>query len=136
MMKGACPCGGVTITVARRPEYLNSCNCSLCFRLGALTGYFDPAEVTISGDTKTFIRDDIDPPWIEFPFCPTCGAMIGWLSLRPQEVPRMGVNMRLFGSEALVGLPVRFTDGLNWDEADARPAKRGEDVLFTREGPF
>jgi len=44
------------ITVARRPANLNSCNCSLSFRPGTLTGYFDPTEVTITGETKTFIR--------------------------------------------------------------------------------
>ena len=45
-MKGTCPCGGVTVTVPGRPEYLNSCNCTLCWRLGGLWGYFDPAKVT------------------------------------------------------------------------------------------
>ena len=35
-MKGTCPCGGVTVTLPRKPEYLNSCDCTLCFRLGAL----------------------------------------------------------------------------------------------------
>jgi hypothetical protein len=49
-MKGTCPCGGVTVTVPRKPEYLNSCGCMLCFRLGALWGYFDPAEVPFARD--------------------------------------------------------------------------------------
>ena len=56
MMKGTYRCGGMKITVARRPANLNSCNCSLSFRPGTLTGYFDPTEVTITGETKTFIR--------------------------------------------------------------------------------
>jgi hypothetical protein len=33
-MIGTCPCGGVTVTLPRKPEYLNSCDCTLCFRLG------------------------------------------------------------------------------------------------------
>jgi len=90
MIKGSCPCGGVVVTAARRPDYLNSCDCSLCFRLGTLTGYFDPSEVTIDGPTKSFVRNDIDPPCLAVPFCPACGATVGWTSLEPIEPPRMG----------------------------------------------
>jgi len=137
MIKGSCPCGSVTVTAARRPDYLNSCNCSLCFRLGTLTGYFNPSEVTISGTTKSFVRTDIDPPCIALPFCPDCGATVGWTGLGPQEdPPRMGLNMRLFGPDALIGIPVRFTDGANWDESSPRPARRHEDVLFQHDRPF
>lgn len=137
MMKGSCPCGGVTVTVARRPDYLNSCNCSLCFRLGTLTGYFNPSEVTIEGTTKSFVRADIDPVCLAVPFCPDCGATVGWTALgEPEDPARMGVNMRLFGPDALVGIPVRFPDGANWDESSPRPARRHEEVLFAQDAPF
>ncbi len=136
MIKGSCPCGAVTVTAARRPDYLNSCNCSMCFRLGTLTGYFDPAEVTIAGPTRSFVRGDIDPQCLTVPFCPDCGATVGWTSLEPLDPPRMGVNMRLFGPEALLGIPVRFTDGANWDESSPRPARRHEDVVFEWGAPF
>src|SRR6185437_4759692 len=59
-MNGTCPCGGVTVTVPSKPDYLNSCDCTLCFRLGALWGYFDPVEVTVAGETKAFTRTDIE----------------------------------------------------------------------------
>ena len=137
MITASCPCGNVTVTAARRPDYLNSCNCSLCFRLGTLTGYFNPSEVTISGPTRSFVRSDIDPPCLAVPFCPTCGATIGWTALGPPEdPPRMGLNMRLFGPAALVGIPVRFTDGAAWDESSPRPARRHADVVFAHDAPF
>ena len=136
MLKASCPCGAVTVTVTRRPDYLNSCNCSLCFRLGTLTGYFHPSEVTIEGPTKSFVRKDVDPQCLAVPFCPECGATIGCVGLVPIEPPRMGVNMRLFGPEALLGIPVRFTDGANWDESSPVPARRHEEVVFRHDAPF
>jgi len=137
MLKASCPCGGVTVTLTRRPDYLNSCNCSLCFRLGTLTGYFNPAEVTIEGETRSFMRTDIDPVCLSVPFCPGCGATLGWRGVgEPEDPPRMGVNMRLFGPQALVGIPVRFPDGANWDESSPKPAKRHEEVPFQLDAPF
>lgn len=132
-MKGQCPCGGVTVTVPRRPDYLNSCNCSLCFRLGTLTGYFHPDEVTVTGETKQFVRTDIEA-YLANRFCPTCSAVVGWTSLEPYD--RMGVNMRLFDPEELIGIPVRFVDGRNWGDADERPPHRHEPVPFAHDAPF
>ena len=137
MLKGSCSCGSVTVTVARRPDYLNSCNCSLCFRLGTLWGYFNPAEVKIEGTTKSFVRKDIVPVCLSVPFCPGCGATLGWTEIgEPEDPPRMGVNMRLFGPGALVGLPVRFPDGANSDESSPRPPRRHEEVPFQLDAPF
>ncbi|MEO6551216.1 MAG: hypothetical protein ABIO26_01535 [Croceibacterium sp.] len=126
----------MTVTVPRKPEYLNSCDCTLCFRLGTLTGYFDPAEVTIAGETRSFVRSDMDPPWLAVPFCPGCGAHIGWTALRPLDTPRMGVNMRLFDPDELVGIPVRFPNGREWNDEDDRPPPRHAEVPFARDAPF
>lgn len=132
-MKGACLCGGVTVTLARRPEYMNSCNCSACFRLGSLTGYFPPDDVTIAGEPKSYIRSDIEP-YIAFLFCPTCSANVGWASLEPRE--RMGVSMRLFDPAELVGVPVRFPNGREWDGDEEMPAPRRAQVPFGPDAPF
>ena len=127
-------CGGVTVTVPRRPEYMNSCDCSACFRLGSLTGYFAPDEVTIEGETAQFVRLDIRP-YIAFVFCPTCSASVGWTSLEPLD--RMGVSMRLFDPEELVGVPIRFPNGREWDDDSAEPPPaRHSEVPFARDAPF
>jgi hypothetical protein len=132
-LKSSCLCGAVTVTVPRQPEYMNSCDCTACFKLGSLTGYFSPGEVTVEGETKSFVRSDIQP-WIAFVFCPTCSVSIGWTSLEPLD--RMGVSMRLFDPDELVGVPVRFPNGREWnDEAERPPARRAE-VPFAPDGPF
>jgi hypothetical protein len=135
-MKGTCPCGGVSVELPRKPEYLNSCDCTLCFRLGALWGYFDPAEVIVTGETRAFTRSDIEV-WLQTNFCPTCSAVVSWTAVRELDRPRMGVNMRLFDPDELVGLPVRFPNGRDReDDSDERPPPRHADVPFARDQPF
>jgi hypothetical protein len=112
---------------------MNSCDCSACFRLGSLTGYFPPAEVAVDGETNTFVRSDIDP-WIAFVFCPTCSASIGWTALKPLD--RMGVSMRLFDPDELIGVPVRFPNGREWTDESKRPPPRHAEVPFARDAPF
>jgi len=135
-MRGTCPCGGVSVTLPRKPEYLNSCDCTLCFKLGTLWGYFDPAEVSVEGETKPFTRSDIEV-WLQTNFCPTCSAVVSWTAVRDLGTPRMGVNMRLFDPDALVGLPVRFPNGRAWgDDSDEYPPPRHEEVSFAGDAPF
>ena len=134
-MKGTCLCGGVRVTVPRRPEYLNSCDCSACFKLGSLTGYFRPDEVTIGGETQSYVRSNIEP-WIAFVFCPNCSSEIGWTALKPLDPPRMGISMRLFEPDDLVGVPIRFPNGREWDDEAERPAPRHGEVPFARDAPF
>ena len=134
-MKGQCPCGGVTVTVPHRPKSLNSCNCTLCFKLGGLWGYYDPAEVTVHGETRAFQRNDIEV-WLDTNFCPTCSAVVSWTAVRDIGTPKMGVNMRLFDPEELLGVPVHFTNGRDDDGEGERPPHRHEPVPFARNAPF
>jgi hypothetical protein len=134
-VRGTCPCGGVTVTSPGRPEFLKSCNCTLCFRLGTLWGYFDPSEVTVEGETKAFVRDDIEV-WLQTNFCPACSAVVSWTAVRDIGTPRMGINMRLFDPEALVGLPIRFPDNRRDDGEGDRPPPRHEEISFALDHPF
>jgi hypothetical protein len=112
---GTCHCGAVTLAIAVRPEYLNDCNCSLCTKLGALWGYFNPAEVTISGETGTYIRSDLKTPGLAAHFCKRCGCTTHWKPLPVWPQDRMGVNMRLFSPAAVEGIEIRHPDGRAWE---------------------
>ena len=57
-MDGRCDCGGVTIRVPGPPEWVAECNCSICRRLGWLIAYYPPDELTISGETATYVRGE------------------------------------------------------------------------------
>jgi hypothetical protein len=117
---GACHCGAVRVTVPRKPDYVNNCNCTLCTKHAGLWGYYDPAEVNITGDTRTYIRADMPEPAIGTHFCSTCGCTTHWRVLEafaanhPEMPPQMGVNMRLFEADAVDGVEMRLVDGRAW----------------------
>ena len=45
MIQASCHCGAVRFSVETAPAELNSCQCSVCRRYGALWAYYRPAEV-------------------------------------------------------------------------------------------
>jgi hypothetical protein len=114
-VKGACHCGAVTLTLAEKPDYLFDCNCSLCRKHGVLWGYFDPAQVTINGETESYARADRDQPAVNIHFCGTCGCSTHWTPAAHIDQKRLGANMRLFDAEDLAGVPLHFPDGAGWD---------------------
>ena len=112
------------MAVAARPDYVNFCNCTLCRRsAGAGWVYSDPARVTISGETRGFVRPDMAAPDLTTHFCPTCGATVAWVANDPGYA-RMGVAAGLFAGALLAGLEARFPDGLADSGAGERPPPR------------
>jgi hypothetical protein len=140
-LSASCHCGAVQISIAARPEYLNDCNCSLCASHGVWWGYFAPAEVEVTGATKSYARADKAEPVVKIHFCTTCGCTThfrtmdgfaertgGWSissdsgnrfrasEMRSRTTPDvMGVNMRLVDRSLLAGIELRYPDGQNWD---------------------
>lgn len=109
-MKGGCHCGRVSLRLARRPDFLNPCNCSLCMKLGAAWGYLAPHEVSVAGTTSRYERGDVERPAITLHFCGACGATVRWTAARHLPQDRMGINMRLFEPAELAGMEVRYED--------------------------
>lgn len=115
----SCHCGAVSIRLARAPEALAECNCSLCFSHGILWAYYSPRDVVIEGETRTYNRADRESPNSHLHFCPTCGCTTHWsatdgLKERMGEVDLMGANMRLFDPAQLSGLKLSFPNGRDW----------------------
>ena len=118
MLNLSCLCGQLRVTIAKRPDFIHECNCTLCSKTGARWGYFDPSEVSVDGAAKGYCRDDKDDPAARIHFCETCGATTHF-RLTESAVARfgdsvMGVNMRLADERDLVGIELRFPDGLAW----------------------
>jgi hypothetical protein len=119
-LTGHCHCGQVTITIPAQPDYVNDCNCTLCSKIGALWGYFDPADVRVAGETQQYSRADSADPAVIAHFCGRCGCTTHWTATkafvrRVGENNRMGANMRLFPPAALRGVEIRFPDGRGWN---------------------
>jgi hypothetical protein len=111
----ACHCGRVTITLARTPDYVSECNCSLCTKTGFQGVYYGSGEVEIADSFDEYVRDDIAEPFLRTLRCSNCGIATHWEPLTPPPHERMGVNARLIDPALLVGVEVRQIDGASWD---------------------
>ena len=115
-LSGSCHCGAVQVSVPARPDWLASCNCSLCRRTGWLVAYYpDDGAVRVEGETVPYIWGD---RMIAIHHCPVCGCGTHWDSTGESH-GRVGVNARLLdGFELRDGRPliggeaveVRFMD--------------------------
>ncbi len=112
-LAGACHCGAVRLTIPRRPDYINDCNCSLCTKRGAIWAYFRPDEVRVEGATQSYVRGDTPMPCLATHWCTACGCTTHWTPLLA-DLDRMGVNARLFDAGALAGIEIRAIDGRSW----------------------
>jgi hypothetical protein len=118
MLNLSCHCGQIRITLAKRPDHINECNCSLCDKRGARWAYFHPSEVSVEGATAGYCRQDKVEPSADVRFCPTCGCTTHF-TLTTSAVAKhgnslMGVNMRLADEADLAGIELRYPDGRAW----------------------
>jgi hypothetical protein len=97
-VKGSCHCGSVRIAVPGAPEWIGSCNCSVCTKLGWLVAYYpDDGSVTVEGETARYVWGD---RMIALHHCPTCGCGTHWDSTG-ESYGRVGVNARLLDGFAV-----------------------------------
>lgn len=119
MLTATCHCGAVRLEVARAPQVVTSCNCSICRRLGALWAYYTGKSVT-----PAFARDAVvayvwNDRVIEFYHCRTCGCATHYESTRKGPDERIAINVRCFPPDELAAVRVRRFDGaVSWKYLD------------------
>ena len=118
MLNLSCLCGQIRIRIAKRPDHINACNCTLCSKTGARWAYFHPSEVSIEGTTARYSRADKADPAAEVHFCAKCGATTHF-TLTASAISRfgnglMGVNLRLADESDIAGIELRYPDGRAW----------------------
>lgn len=112
MLEGSCHCGKIRWRYDATPDGATACNCTVCRRYGVLWIYGHADEdVHVTGETHAYVRGKA----LEFHFCPECGCVSHWRSLRTDEQGRrrMAVNVRLCEPEAVANIPVDHFDGLD-----------------------
>ena len=100
-----CGCGGLTATTTGDPVFVAMCSCTACQRrTGAafgLSSYWEDAQVTITGEPKSFRRTSERGRWFEQKFCPTCGTVLWWLS--EFQPGRIGIAVGCFADPGFPG---------------------------------
>jgi hypothetical protein len=137
MLTLSCHCGRVRIDLAKQPDFIHDCNCTLCAKSGAQWGYFEPSEVTVEGATAGYCRDDKDEASAEIRFCARCGSTTHF-GLTEGAQARfgnvvMGVNMRLADEGDLAGVELRYPDGRAWSGEGAFGYVRAARVIGERD---
>lgn len=139
-MTANCVCGQVEITIDRKPDFINDCDCGLCRKVGAAWGYFAVETVRASGETQSYSRADKDEPSVQIHSCGTCGTTTHFTlteacKTRQDVVNHVGVNMRLFDSTDLFGLEVRYPSGAAWS-GDGPFGYRRQPLTISAEQPW
>ena len=112
MITASCHCGAVRLEIdGELPEWLLSCNCSICKRYGNVMAYYHPRQVKVLAAPDSLARYAWGDKSIAFVRCANCGCFSHWESLDSNQTERMGVNTRLFNNVDVSGLRVRYFDG-------------------------
>ncbi|MDQ3470989.1 MAG: GFA family protein [Pseudomonadota bacterium] len=113
-LEARCHCGACSVRLARPPDSVTHCNCSLCRTTGWRGVYFSSDEVEIAGEFDSYVRSDLKEPFLRNLRCKQCGTPTHWEPLTAPPHERMGVNANLLHPAALEGVPVREVDGASW----------------------
>jgi hypothetical protein len=125
-MEATCHCGAVRFEVARPPENVYDCNCSICRRLGTLWAYYRPDEVRRVRGPDSTRSYRWGPGDIEFHTCATCGCTTHWqAAVNADAARKMGINARLMDELDRSTIHVRRIDGAGtgvfWPAPTPRP---------------
>lgn len=80
MRTAACSCGRLTATVTAEPVRVSMCHCLACQRrTGSVFGAqarFPATSVTVSGESREYVRAGDSGRLLRFRFCPECGSTV------------------------------------------------------------
>lgn len=110
MLKDSCHCGAIQLSVAQKPQYLNQCHCSICYKYGTRWGYYTRNEVETQRKDEDEAIYQCSDKILDFCRCSHCGCVYAWLPI-DTKVDEVGVNMRMFDEADMEGVEVRDDPG-------------------------
>jgi hypothetical protein len=134
MVKAACHCGAVRLTVEPAPKWVLDCNCSICRRYGAVWAYtHDQAGKPVLQTTLVQGADALEPyiwgdRWSAVWRCKACGCVMVGTSIDKPEIP-LSLNARMFVDFDPASVTLHRIDnahtGRFWTRPDAEIRKGG-----------
>ena len=116
-IKGSCHCGAVSIRVPHAPEWVGSCNCSLCTKTGWLVAYYPDDQVTVAGETVAYVGGD---RMIGIHHCPICGCGTHWKTLGDEQSHQSGTLTGTREEGGKMGVHARLLDGFDAAKVEVR----------------
>ncbi len=126
MVRAACHCGAVRITMEPAPSWVLDCNCSICRRYGALWAYTGDILARRDLDATLIQGSDALEPYIwgdgELGFwrCKACGCMTHHTALNAQSKIR-AVNARMFVNFDPASVTIHRSDNAHTGRFWTRP---------------
>jgi hypothetical protein len=119
MLSIECHCGNVKLLANESPESLTSCNCSICYRLGALWAYYDLDNVGFSVGENPSGTYSWGEKTITYHRCDECGCTTHYTATEADGGEMIALNCRMAPLSQIRDIPVREFDGLNtWQYRD------------------
>ena len=106
----------VTLIVPSAPDWVASCDCSLCRKTGWLLAYYHPDQVKISGETIPYVWGD---RLIGIHHCPVCGCGTHWSALAEALAGDLDEDLR-HSLENRMGVNARLLDGFDPAQVEIR----------------
>ncbi|MDO6427949.1 aldehyde-activating protein [Thalassotalea sp. 1_MG-2023] len=112
MIEATCHCGNIAITTNKLPESITSCNCSMCYRIGALWAYYTANQVIIKQESNNAVY-----LWgnklRSYHSCSFCGCITHYTQTRDDGTNRVAINTRMVNPDILKAVNTRYFDGAN-----------------------
>ena len=113
-MEATCHCKSVRLTIKYKPEFLLSCNCSICHRYGALWTYSTPDQIKVECNehkTKPYV---FGKETKAFHHCENCGCVTHYVRTTAEADGRhrTAINLRMSDPDLILDLPMVQFDGL------------------------
>ncbi len=110
MINGKCHCGNIEIKISKLPESVTNCNCSICFRLGALWAHGSEV-VEINFNEKPSSIYMWGDKYIEFHSCPNCGCTTHYKTTEKCNEQKTVVNSRMIDYKIMESVKIKKFDG-------------------------
>jgi hypothetical protein len=143
MVRAACHCGAVRITMEPAPSWVLDCNCSICRRYGTVWAYsrdfianraLDAKLIQGAEAVETYLWNDRE---IGFCRCRSCGCITHHVAMNEPSKLR-GVNARMFVNFDPASVTIHRSDnahtGFFWTRPDA-PIWTGPQPAMPATGP-
>ena len=122
MFAAECHCGNLKLVADEPPSSITRCNCSICYRLGALWAYYQREKVLVISAAGSDQRYSWGEKTITYHRCGTCGCTTHYTAVADDGGELLAVNCRMAPPPEIDGIPIREFDGrVRWrylDEPD------------------